>query len=104
MSGYTEDSGFLHCKLSSGFFFLFFLIRVQTYRSSDIDVEREVFGWRKQQAGGDRVLILLLLLFILRVQVIDVSAQVLYKYSIHAHYGMLVFNLKDYIFGQHLIL
>ena len=51
-----------------------------SYRSSDVDVENEVFGWREKQAGGrHRESILLLLIFILGIKIIDVSAQILHK-------------------------
>ncbi len=52
----------------------------KSYHSSNIDVEHKVFDWREQQVGGRHwELILLLLIFILGIQIIDVSAQILTK-------------------------
>lgn len=50
-----------------------------TYRSANVNVESEVFGWREQQAGRHWELILLLLIFIFSIKIIDVSAQILHK-------------------------
>lgn len=66
----------------------------QTDRSSDIDVEIKVFGWREQQTGRHRELILHLLVFIFSIQIVDVSAQLLHKYTIYVEEFRENLNLK----------